>query len=108
MNCDWGNCIYSESSILMQSRLMKADFNEDGAARRIESFKLIAWNYISFLLLLEYQQIKAVIPQHNLERRSASSFRPTSTKCTKHRMIRTYIRQRDREKEPKHRHCRGL
>jgi len=87
---------------------MKADFNEDGAAQRIKSFKLIAWNYISLLLLLEYQQIKAVIPQHNLDRRSASSFRHTSIKCTKHRMVRTYIHQRDCEKGPEYRHCRGL
>jgi hypothetical protein len=50
---------------------MKADFNEDGTAQRIKSFKLIAWNYISLLLLLEYRQIKAVIPQHKLDRRSA-------------------------------------
>jgi len=98
----------TRARVWWKAGLVKADFNEYGAAQRIKSFKLIAWNYISFFLLLEYQQIKAIIRRHNLDRRSASSFRPASTNCTKHTLVRTYIRQRDCEKQPEHRHCRGL
>jgi hypothetical protein len=50
---------------------MKAYFNETEAAKRVKSLKLTAWNYIYFLLLLKYQQIKAIRPKHSFDRRSA-------------------------------------